>query len=169
MGFLDHMIAGAEKATGDNILRAGLFQRKGAESKAAVREGTGLAAGAAIDTDQMFNIGAATSTAEGAAGAKGPGQAVQFALQGVSFVVALSESSVYILRPTQFRGVAREKLELLHTFPRHQIKVVSRSALLVRTLEIEDPQTGASVALESERNWKSHGKPVIKTLVAESL
>jgi hypothetical protein len=40
---------------------------------------------------------------------------------------------------------------------------------MVRTLEIEDPRTGRQVELESERNWKSHGKPVIRTLVAESV
>jgi hypothetical protein len=94
---------------------------------------------------------------------------VQSALQGASFVVALSESSVYILRPTGFRGISREKLELLHTFPRRRVKARSRSGVLVRTLEIEDPETGARVQLESERNWKSHGKRVISTLVDESV
>ena len=77
------------------------------------------------------------------------------------------ESHVYVLKPAGFRGIAREKLELPQTFPRGQVRARSRSGLMVRTLEIEDPRTGRRVELESERNWKSHGKPVISTLVAE--
>lgn len=171
MGFLAHMINGAQKATGDTVTTAGLFQRKGAESKVVVRDAAGLATGAAVDSDQMFNIGSAASMAADAAsaGERGTGAAVQVALQGAAFVVALSESSIYILRPTKFRGIAREQLELLHTFPRHHVSVRSRSGALVRTLEIDDPQTGTRVELESERNWRSHGKQVISTLVAESM
>jgi hypothetical protein len=123
MGFREHMVVGAEKATGDKTVTAGLFQRIGAETAAAIHGGVGVAAGAAVDRDQAFSTGEAASMAAGSAsaGPKGAGEAVQFALQVVVFVVALSEAHVYVLKPAGFRDSAREKLELLQTFPRGQV------------------------------------------------
>jgi hypothetical protein len=70
----------------------------------------------------MFNIGAATSiAADAASGSRAGGSAVQAALQGVSFVVALSESSVYILRPTEFRGISRES----SSYPTRSLAITS--------------------------------------------
>jgi hypothetical protein len=171
MGFVEHMVAGAEKATGDTIRLAGLFQPKGAEGAVLGGEVAGLAVGGALASDQMFNVGTLGGKAAEAAsaGPEGIGEPTHFALQGVSFVVALSDSKIHILRPTEYRGIHHEKLELLHTFERHHVLVTAHAGMMVRTLVIEDPKTGVTVELESERNWKSHSKPVVAALVADTL
>lgn len=91
-----HLIAGAEKATGDTITVAGIFQPKGMAGK----EWGGLAAGSVVG-DALG--GGAASTALGSAGILG-GVLASGKGEGIKPIVALSDSKIYILRPKEFVG-----------------------------------------------------------------
>jgi len=161
MSLLKHMVAGAEKATGDHIVLAGAFMRKGAELGELGGDIAGFAAGGLIGHGQEFNTAAVGGIAGRSAAEGGKPRA---------FVVALSDTKIYVLRTTaSVRGISREKLELLHTFDRKKVHVTAKAKLLVRSLVIEDPKSGEKLELESERNWKAHGKDIVAALVADSL
>ena len=161
MSLLDHMLAGAEKVTGDRILVAGAFMRKGAEAGELAGSLGGYVTGGLAGGGQEFNAAAVGGVAGRAAAEGGAPRA---------FVVALSDSKIYVLRTTtSVRGISREQLELVHTFERHHVHITAQAKVLVRSLTIEDPKTGAKLELESERNWKSHGKDVVAALVADTL
>lgn len=161
MGLLEHMVAGAEKATGDRIVLAGAFMQKGAEGGELAGSVAGFVTGGLVGHGQEFNMAGVGGLAGRSAAEGGAPRA---------FVVALSESKIYVLKTTTaVRGISREKLELLHTFDRHHVHVTAQAKVLVRSLAIEDPTTGVKLELESERSWKTHGKDIVAALVADSL
>lgn len=62
----------------------------------------------------------------------------------------------------------KEDLELLHTFDRVTAHVTVAARVTVRTMVIEDPDTGDKVELEGDRVWAKHSRDVIHALVGDS-
>ncbi len=88
--------------------------------------------------------------------------------EGIKPIVAVSPSNICILRPNELvGGVLKEDLSLLHTFDRATAHVTVVAKVTVRTMVIEDPETGEKVELEGDRVWGKHSKEVIHALVGD--
>jgi hypothetical protein len=143
------LIADAEAATGDTIVAVGRFQQKGASGSALGGFASGTGVGSAVG--ESF-------TGDGAGEA---GDAAPFADagEGLSPVVAVSESRIYVLRQED------DGLAVVHRFHRGVAHVSVHSRITVKTLEIEDPQTRQRVELEAERMWGKQAQGVINELL----
>ena len=155
----DHLIQGAAKAIGETILVAGMFQPKGLMAEQEIGDVVGSAVGNQLGgfTGSLIGAVGGIATAD-VAGSKDGTDA---------FVVAISETTVYVLAPASVRGVPQENLELLHTFPREHLSATIHARVGVRILVLENVETGEVVKLEGSRVSWSHSKDVIHVLSAD--
>lgn len=157
-------IAVAAAATGDDIIAAGTFEPKGAAAK----RGGGAAAGGVVGDvaggSVAFGLGAfAGATAGHLAGN----------VDGIfEFLVAVAPTKVYVLVPTELGGPYEQQhelrdgqVQLAHTFDRRTLKVTVKAHFAVRTLVLEDTETGDHLDLEGRRIGWTHAKEVIAALV----
>jgi hypothetical protein len=145
----DDLVAEAHDATGDSILAAGAFQPKGMSGTAIGGFASGTGVGSAVGESL-------TGTGMGEAGDSEP---FQDRAEGLTPVVAVSESMIYVLR------VEDDGLVLVHRFHRGIAHVSVHSRIGVRTLEIIDPETRRHVELEAERGFGRQARGVIDLLV----
>ncbi len=145
MGTEHDMVDNARRATGDDILIAGLFTPRGG----ATDSSTDTGAGGGYRTRGMR-----ISSLVGF----GAGPAAEPRARGHRLVVAVSPTRVYLLRATG-AGVALgddERLVLGHTFDRRRVAATIHARLNERTLTLEDTWTGERFELEGERSPEAH-------------
>jgi hypothetical protein len=157
MANLQHLESGAAKATGDTIIAAGLFEPKGMAGKQVAGAVAGSVLGDSVGGDVASNVGASAGIAIGtAAGSKGG---------SIRFVLAVSATKIYVMKPKTFDSLHKEELELLQTFDRAKAQITVHGRVSVRTIVIEDPATGEKAELEGDRLWFKHSKAVIHVLL----
>ena len=162
-------IAVAEAATGDTVIAAGMFEPKGAAAK----RGGGAAAGTGVgsivgDAAGAGAIGLGAGAFAGATAGHLAGN-----LDGIyEFLVAVTESTVYVLVSTDAGGPYDQQRELragqvrvLRTFDRRHLTTTVKAHFAVRTMILEDTETGEHLDLEGRRLGWSHTKSVISALV----
>ena len=157
MANLDHLINGAAKATGDDIVAAGLFQPKGMAGSEVI----GMTAGAVLGDAVGGEIGQTVGMAAG----EGAALASKEEHGAIRFVLAISPSKIYVLKPSSFDALHKEELEVLQTFDRKTAEITVHARVTVRTIVIEDPATGEKAELEGGRLWFKHAKPVLSQLL----
>ena len=163
-------IAVAETATGDTIVAAGTFEPKGAAAKRGGGAAVGTAAGGAIgDEVGAGGLGVGVGAYSGAVAGHLAGN-----LDGIfEFLVAVGPDTVHVLVPKDLGGPYDQQRELkagdvqlFRTFDRRHLKVTVKAHFAVRTMVIEDTQTGDHLDLEGRRIGWTHAKAVITELVA---
>lgn len=162
-------IAVAEAATGASIIAAGTFEPKGAAAK----RGGGAAAGAGAGSIAGGALGAETAGlgVGGYAGATAGHLAGN--VDGIfEFLVAVSADTVYVLVAAEPGGPYDQQHELrdgdvrlLRTFDRRHLATTVKAHFAVRTLVLEDTETGEHLDLEGRRVGWTHAKAVISALV----
>lgn len=162
-------IAVAEAATGDTIIAAGMFEPKGAAAKRGGGAAAGTGAGSVLgDAVGAGSIGVGAGALAGATAGHLAGN-----IDGIyEFLVAVSASTVHILVPTDLGGPYDQQHELrdgdvrvLRTFDRRHLKTTVKAHFAVRTLVLEDTETGEHLDLEGRRIGWTHAKAVITELV----
>lgn len=163
-------IAVAERATGASILAAGVFEPKGAAAKrgggAALGAGAGSIAGGALgaETAGLGVGGFAGATAGHLAGN----------IDGIyEFLLAVSADAVYVLVASELGGPYEQQhalrdgeVRVLRTFDRRHLKTTVEAHFAVRTVVLEDTQTGEHLDVEGRRLGWTHAKAVIHELVS---
>jgi hypothetical protein len=134
------MVDNARRATGDDILIAGLF---------APRDGVphSGAGGSSHGRRGMWFSSLVGS---------GTGAGAEHSARESRLVVAVSPTRVYLLRTTGPGERADEPLSLAHTFDRRRVAATIHARQSARTLTIEDTWTGERFVLEGERSPDSH-------------
>lgn len=162
-------IAVAEAATGASILAAGVFEPKGAAAKRG--GGAALGGGAGSVAGDVVGAGTAGIGIGGYAGAMAGHLAGN--IDGIyEFLVAVSSDTVYVLVAEDLGGPYDQQHELrdgavrlLRTFDRRHLKTTVKAHFAVRTLVLEDTETGEHLDLEGRRIGWTHAKAVIAALV----
>jgi hypothetical protein len=137
MGPEQDMVDDARRATGDEILIAGLFASRGgaADSSGDGSSGNGR---------RGMRIGSLVGF--------GAGSAAEPRAREHRLVVAVSPTRVYLLRAS----TDGERLVLAHTFDRRRVAATIHARLNERTLTLEDTWTGERFELEGERSPEAH-------------
>lgn len=150
MGTEQDMVENARRATGDDILIAGLFTPRGG----ADNSGTDTGAVGGADKRGSGKRGMRISSLVGL----GAGPAAEPRARGHRLVVAVSPTRVYLLRSTGAGDALAdgERLVLAHTFDRHRVAATIHARLNERTLTLEDTWTGERFELEGERSPEAH-------------
>ena len=123
------MVESARRATGDDILIAGLFAPRD--------DGT-----RDVQISGLLGVGAGTASEPRA--------------RQRLFVVAVSPTRVYLLRPAGAGDGADERLTLAHTFDRRRVATTIHARQDARTLTLEDTWTGERYELVGERSPNAH-------------
>lgn len=162
-------IAVAAAATGASIIAAGVFEPKGAAAKRGGGAAAGTGAGGLLgDVVGAGSVGVGVGALAGATAGHLAGN-----LDGVfEFLVAVAADTVYVLVPTDLGGPYDQQHELrdgevrlLRTFDRRHLQTTVKAHFAVRTLVLEDTQTGEHLDLEGRRIGWTHAKAVIAALV----
>ncbi len=139
------MVDDARRATGDEILIAGLFApRGGAADSGLDSRGDGSGNGGSGNGRQGMRIGSLVGF--------GAGSAAEPRAREHRLVVAVSPTRVYLLRAS----ADGERLVLAHTFDRRRVAATIHARLNERTLTLEDTWTGERFELEGERSPEAH-------------
>jgi hypothetical protein len=146
------VVQDAAAATGDEILVAASFQPKGMSGSALGGFGSGTGVGSAVGE----------SLSGDAPGEAGDNAAFGDRAEGLTPVVAVSGSRIYVLGPDGEGG-----LTTVHTFHRGIAHVSVHSRLTVKTLVIEDPETRTTVELEAERLRGHEAQDVIEEMLRD--
>ncbi len=157
MANVQHLENGAAKATGDTIMAAGLFEPKGMAGKQFAGAVAGSVVGNSVGGDVAGSVGTSAGIAIGTAAGSKDGS--------IRFVLAVSATKIYVLKPRSFDSLHKEELDLLQTFDRATAQVTVHGRVSVRTIVIEDPATGEKAELEGDRLWFKHSKAVIHVLL----
>ena len=163
-------IAVAEAATGASILAAGMFEPKGAAAKRG--GGAAIGAGGGSVVGDAVGAGAVGLGVGGYAGATAGHLAGN--IDGIfEFLVAVSADTVYVLVAEELGGPYDQQhalrdgaVRLLRTFDRRHLRTTVEAHLAVRTMVLEDTETGEHLGLEGRRIGWTHAKAVIHALVA---
>lgn len=155
----------AEAATGDTILAAGVFEPKGAAAK----RGAGGGAGALVGDVAGGSVGLGVGAFAGASAGHLAGN-----IDGIyEFLVAVAPEKVYVLVADDLGGPYDQQHELrdgavhvAHTFDRRHLKTTVKAHFAVRTMVLEDVETGDHLDLEGRRLGWTHAKAVITELVS---
>src|SRR5262245_51363235 len=115
MANLEQLEQGAATATGDQIEVAGLFEPKGLKGKQITGMVAGSVIGDTIGGHVGDDIGTILGGAVGTAAGSDDGQ--------LRFVVALSQTKVYVLRPSSWDSLHKEEQQVIATFDRATVHV----------------------------------------------
>ena len=164
MSFQSNLMAEARRATGDDdIMDVADFQPKGtAGASAAGAVAGGIVGDAAVGGDGW---GDALARGVGVTGGLAAGKAAVGLKQHLPphIAVAVSPSEVYILG---FKGSGwRPHLEPLGKIDRTNLGVEVHQRVSVRTVVLEDLETGAQYKLEVPRLNFFHGKALVELLL----
>lgn len=140
MGSEKDMVDSARRATGDDILIAGLFAPRDGATSAEDRGGGDAGRGMRISS--LVGLGATTAAEPRA--------------REHRLVVAVSPTRVYLLRTSTSGRAADEPLALAHTFDRRRVAATIHARQSARTLTLEDTWTGERFVLEGERSPDAH-------------
>jgi hypothetical protein len=151
MANLQHLENGAAKATGDKILAAGLFQPKGMAGKQVAGAVAGSVLGDSVGGDVASDVGASPGIAIATAASKKDGS--------IRFVLAISATKTYVLKPTTVDSLHKEELDLLQTFDRATAHITVHGRVSVRTIVIENPETGDKAERRGIGSGSSIGRP----------
>jgi hypothetical protein len=148
MGSEQDMVDSARRATGDDILVAGLFAPLGDAASIGFGDATdatssGVDVRRAKRISSLVGFGAAPATAEPRA-------------RQLRLVVAVSPTRVYLLRTMGTDDSVDERYSLAHTFDRRRVAATIHACLSARTLTLEDTWTGERFELEAERTPGAH-------------
>lgn len=146
------VVEDAAIATGDEIIAAAAFQQKGTSGSALGGFGSGTGVGSAVGE----------SLSGDAPGEAGDTAAFGDRAEGLTPIVAVSGSRIYVLGPDGEGGITP-----IHTFHRGIAHVSVHSRLTVKTLVIEDPETRTTVELEAERLRGHDAQSVIEELLRD--
>lgn len=155
----EKLIEEARSFLGDDeeVLAAGMFQPRGTSGG---REG---AMGAGLATNDIVGelVGAAASVEAG---------------RGMSHVDDVPRWTMLAVTPTTLHaiecgqhGVGWQPKQTFATFDRAKITATVHRRVNVRTLTIEDPDSGRSYQWEGNRIGPAHAKDVFKALAAEEI
>lgn len=162
-------IAVAAAATGDDIIAAGVFEPKGAAAKRGAGAGAGAGAGGLIgDAAGVGSLGLGLGGLAGATAGHLAGN-----IDGIyEFLVAVTDDKVHVLVAAEPGGPYDQQHELrdgdvrlLRTFDRRHLKVTVKAHFAVRTMVLEDTETGDHLDLEGRRIGWTNAKAVIAALV----
>jgi hypothetical protein len=164
MSFQEKLMTEARRATGDeSILDVADFQPKGtAGASMAGAVAGGMAGGAAVGGDGW---GSAIAQGAGAAGGLAAGKAAV----GVSrhlphhIAIAISPTEVYVL---EYKGTGwSPHLEAMGKIDRDRLGVEVHQRVSVRTVVLEDLDSGERFELETGRLNFYHGKALVELLM----
>jgi hypothetical protein len=133
------MVDCARRATGDEIMVAGLFTR---------RSDAPLASGA-HDRRRTSRSAFVNPWARNVAGPAAASRAAEF-------VVAIAPTRVYLLRRSHVDPGFDDTMTVAHTFDRRRVAATIHTRLDGRTLTLEDTWTGERFELVGERSPGAH-------------
>jgi len=142
---------------GEHVVAAGIFQPRGASG------GMAGAAGAGFATDNIVG------EIVGAAAAVESGRAMSH-VDGVPrwTMLAVTPATLHAIACDQ-HGVGWQPRETFATFDRSKVRTTVHGRVNVRTLTVEDPESGRSYQWEGNRIGPAHAKAVIQALEAEEV
>ena len=135
------MVDDARRATGDEILIAGLFAPRGGAADSGLHS---RRYGSSGNGSRGMRIGSLVGF--------GAGSAAEPRAREHRLVVAVSPTRVYLLRAS----ADGDRLVLAHTFDRRRVAATIHARLNERTLTLEDTWTGERFELEGERSPEAH-------------
>ena len=155
----------SKQATGDeSIIAAGDFQPKGLTWKRAAAAGAGSLAGS--------ELSGGNSVASGAGAASGYMLGEYLATSGnvpPVVILAASPEKLYVLTSTNAKGIVLMKeLTLLDTLNRDKLSIETKQKVNVRTVVINDEETGHEYKLEGRRMVLHHMNDLLDALDTES-
>ncbi len=162
MSHEDKLMAAAKEATGDDtLIDVAEFAPKGSAAARGIGAAAGSLAGQAVDDDSWGEV---IASSVGGLGGAIAGDAAASAARHLParICVAASPTNVYLLAMPKI-GVA--DLQLLAEMDRSKVGVEVRQRATVRTVVLEDLETGAVYPMEASRLNVYHAKAMVELLM----